>query len=160
MNVHRTLIYAWLFPISIHATWGHTGGWRLVNILDKRHDCPVSQNSLCFWWDVCTELESIWTLSAFPWRPQLYRRAKLDLLWLLFQMTGITWSLLCPPHPSLSVLVVLKCCVHFCPAPRLLWLELVSEWALWRWWRADVAGALQMIWGQTLDWAWRAFKER
>lgn len=66
----------------------------------------------------------------------------------------------CHPHPSLSFLVVLKCCVQFCPAPRLSCLEFVSEWVLWRWWRADVAGALRMIWGQTLDWAWRAFKER
>ena len=64
----------------------------------------ISQNSLCFWWDVCTEGESIWTLSAFPLRPQLYRPAKLDQLWLLFQMMGIAWGrvLVIPTHPSLS----------------------------------------------------------
>lgn len=62
----------------------------------------------------------------------------------------------CHTHPSLAVLR----CVQFCPAPCPSCLELVSEWALWRWWMADVAGALRMVWGQTLDWTWRAFKER
>ena len=72
-------------------------------------------------------------------------------------MTGITWSCVFVIHTRLSLPLRR---VQFCPVPCLSCLELVSEWALCRWWMADVAGALRMVWGQTLDWTWRAFKER
>lgn len=53
--VCRALAHAWSFPISAHVTSGHTGSSSLVCILDKSHDCAVSQNSLCFWWDLHTD---------------------------------------------------------------------------------------------------------
>lgn len=56
----------------------------------------------------------------------------------------------CASHPSLCCLAVLPSSV---PATSG-----AGEWVLWCWWRADVAGALLMIWGQALHWTWKGFK--
>lgn len=74
-----TMTNAWLFRVGApsfhkcmivsdkHATSGHTGGWRLVYILHKSlcHESPALL--------VHIEGRSIWTLSVFPYRAQLYR---------------------------------------------------------------------------------------
>lgn len=56
----------------------------------------------------------------------------------------------CASHPSLCCLAVLPSSVPVTSG--------VGEWVLWCWWRADVAGALLMIWGQALHWTWKDFK--
>lgn len=58
----------------------------------------------------------------------------------------------CHPHPSPLLPLEPRVQKKKCPEPE-------CERALWWWWRADVAGALGLVWGQTLDWRWRVFTE-
>lgn len=148
--------------ICIHAASGHTGGWSLVYILCKSL-CHVSPRIPKFPVLLVRRLH----------RTREYLDPVSISLKTSIMQTGLIRSALIAisndgnnmklcvrhPHPSPAVVLLLQCCVQFCPAPCLSCLELVCEWALWWWWRADVAGALLMVWGQTLDWAWRALKE-
>lgn len=74
--VCRALAHAWLFPISAHVTSGHTGSWKSglhpweKSWLRRVPEFPVLLVRLAH-----RLRESIWTLSVFPERPQLYRPA-------------------------------------------------------------------------------------